>query len=124
MEDDEAIRALVHRSLERAGYRVFEAATADEALAAAADGPDLLVTDVMLPGRNGWELAVEMGRRRPGLRVLFMSGYAAQHSDEPPLQSDAPFLAKPFAPEELLRWVREVLDADVQELAAAPKRSA
>jgi PAS domain S-box-containing protein len=123
VEDDAAIRALVHRTLAQAGYRVVDAATADEALSAAAS-PDLLVSDVILPGRNGWDLAVALAARRPGLRVLFMSGYAAQHSGEPLLPSDAPFLAKPFAPDELLRKVREVLDGDGQDLAAAPKRTA
>jgi CheY-like chemotaxis protein len=127
VEDDAAIRALVLRTLADAGYRVAEAASANEALAAAAalaGGPDLLVTDVILPGLNGWELAEALGRRRPGVRVLFMSGYAAQHSGESLLPEDAPFLAKPFAPEDLLRKVREVLDERPQDAAATAKRSA
>jgi PAS domain S-box-containing protein len=125
VEDDAAIRALVRRALVRGGYRVAEAGTADEALAAAEGGRlDLLVTDVILPGRNGCELAEELGRRRPGLRTLFMSGYAARHSGEPLVPENAPFLAKPFKPEDLLRKVREVLDGEAQDLAAAPKRSA
>jgi PAS domain S-box-containing protein len=125
VEDDAAIRALVRRTLAAAGYRVEEAGAADEALAAAAalpDGPDLLVTDVILPGGNGRELAEELGRRRP-VGVLFMSGYAAQHTGEPLVPGDAPFLAKPFTPEDLLRKVREVLDAS-QHLAARAKRMA
>jgi nitrogen-specific signal transduction histidine kinase len=127
VEDDLAIRALVRRTLAGAGYRVEEAAGADDALARAAalrEGPDLLVTDVILPGQNGRELADALARRRPGLRVLFMSGYAAQHSGEPLLPHDAPFLPKPFAPEELLRRVREVLDGAPQRPAAAAKRTA
>jgi CheY-like chemotaxis protein len=127
VEDDAAIRALVLRTLADAGYRVAEAASANEALAAAAalaGGPNLLVTDVILPGPNGWELAEALGRRRPGVRVLFMSGYAAQHSGESLLPEDAPFLAKPFAPEDLLRKVREVLDERPQGAAATAKRSA
>jgi PAS domain S-box-containing protein len=113
VEDDAPIRALVVRSLAAAGYRVLDAGSGDEALATArtAAVPDLLVTDVILPGRNGWELAEELAARRPGLRVLFMSGYAAQHSGEPLLPFEAPLLEKPFAPDELLRRVREVLDA-------------
>jgi PAS domain S-box-containing protein len=123
VEDDAAIRALVRRTLAQAGYRVLDASTADQALAVAV-APDVLVTDVILPGRNGWELATALATRRPGLRVLFMSGYAAHHSGEPLVPADAPLLAKPFAPEELLRRVREVLDGDPQDLAATAKRSA
>jgi PAS domain S-box-containing protein len=123
VEDDAAIRALVERALSRAGYRVSAAASADEALGGAAV-PDLLLTDVILPGRNGRELAVELQRRHPGLRVLFTSGYAAQQSGEPLVPPGVPFLEKPFAPDELLRRVREVLDAPAQARAVAPKRSA
>jgi hypothetical protein len=124
VEDDAAIRALVQRALSRAGYRVTAAATADEALAAAASAPDLLLTDVILPGANGGQLAGELRLRFPELRVLFTSGYAAEPGGEPLVPGDAPFLPKPFAPDELLRKVREVLDAAAQPLAAAPKRSA
>jgi PAS domain S-box-containing protein len=123
VEDDAAIRALVQRALSRTGYFVVTAATANEALEAAA-APDLLLSDVILPGANGWELACELRRRFRSLRVLFTSGYAAQSTGEPLVPGDAPFLAKPFAPDELLRKVREVLDAAPQPLAAAPKRSA
>jgi PAS domain S-box-containing protein len=124
VEDDAAIRFLVQRALSRAGYHVALAATADEALEAATSAPDLLLSDVILPGANGWELACELQRRFPALRVLLTSGYAAQQSGEPLVPGEAHFLAKPFAPDELLRKVREVLDAAPQPLAAAPKRSA
>jgi CheY-like chemotaxis protein len=123
VEDDAAIRALVQRALSRAGYHVAVAATADEALEAVATAPDLLLSDVILPGANGWELALELQRRFRSLRVLFTSGYAAQPTGAPLVPGDAPFLAKPFAPDELLRKVREVLDGAPQPLAA-PKRSA
>lgn len=126
VEDDAAIRALVHRSLAGAGYRVLDAGSAEAALALAEDGaaPDLLVSDVILPGRNGWELAIDLARGLPELRVLFMSGYAAQHSGQPLVPFEATLLEKPFAPDELLRRVREVLDAPARRRAGSALRSA
>ncbi len=134
VEDDDAIRVVARRSLAGAGYRVLDAASAGDALQIAQGGEriDLLVTDVILPGRNGWELSLELSRARPGLRVLFMSGYAAEHGGGALLPDGVPFLGKPFAPADLLRAVRATLDgspagqgeAGAGARAASAKRSA
>jgi DNA-binding response OmpR family regulator len=91
---------------------VLSAADGNEALALAGTHPgnlDLLLTDVMLPGKNGVELATELRRSRPGLRLLFVSGYSADVLDSTPLEN-VHFLPKPFGPEDLTRAVRAALD--------------
>jgi PAS domain S-box-containing protein len=125
VEDDPAIRGIARRTLARGGYRVLDAGTPGEALRIAlreAGDVDLLVSDVVLPGRSGWELSRELVARRPGLRVLFMSGYAADPSGEPLLPEGAPLLAKPFTPDELLRQVRAALDGPPFARAAGIRR--
>jgi CheY-like chemotaxis protein len=105
-EDEEAVRRLSRRALERQGYTVLAAPNALEALHAAeshAGAIHLLVTDVVMPGMNGPDLARDLTRLRPDVRVLFMSGYAGEAKVQP-------FLAKPFLPETLVKRVREVLD--------------
>ncbi|WP_242343326.1 ATP-binding protein [Anaeromyxobacter terrae] len=122
VEDDPAIRAVARRALDGAGYRVIDAASAEGGLTAAEalQGPlHLLVSDVILPGRNGWDLARELEQRRPGVRVLFVSGYARHASGVALVPADAPFLAKPFAPDDLLRAVRSALDAREKPSAGA-----
>ncbi len=91
----------------------------------AAEEPGLraLVTDVVLPERNGWDLSRDLAKSRPGLAVLFMSGYAAHPSGEQLLPDGAPLLAKPFTPDDLLRSVRAILDG-AHPPSSAPKRSA
>ncbi|MHB1311789.1 MAG: ATP-binding protein [Gemmatimonadaceae bacterium] len=114
VEDESAVRELVRAALSRAGYRILAARDGEEALtrAAAHEGRiDLLLTDVVMPGLNGPELARQFRRVRPEARVLFMSGYAADHiADEGMLSGDADLLAKPFAPDELVVRVRTALD--------------
>jgi len=114
VEDESAVRELVRAALSRAGYRILAARDGEEALtrAAAHEGRiDLLLTDVVMPGLNGPELARQFRRVRPEARVLFMSGYAADHiADEGMLSGDADLLAKPFAPDELVARVRTALD--------------
>jgi CheY-like chemotaxis protein len=111
VEDDGHVLALARRVLERAGYRVSAAGSGAEALEALAlgDAPALLLTDVAMPGLSGAELAARVRALRPGVRVLFMSGYfdadLAAGEVDPAL-----LVQKPFAPEDLLRRVREALD--------------
>ena len=126
VEDDAAIRGIARRALSGAGYRVLDAGSAGDALRIARGEPriDALVTDVVLPERNGWELSRALAEGRPGLRVLFMSGYAAEPTGEALLPDGVPFLAKPFTPDDLLRRVRAVLDDHPPARAIAPKRSA
>jgi PAS domain S-box-containing protein len=114
VEDDAAVRELAVRVLQGHGYTVLSAPDGYAAtkLAAAHQGPlHLLITDVVLSGKRGTVLANEMAAARPGVRVLFVSGYAAAAHDGAP-SPEVALLQKPFTPTELVRTVREVLDAD------------
>ena len=118
VEDDASIRGLAQRVLLKGGYTVLTAASPGEALALAGEQGqliDLLVTDVMLPEMSGPDLARLLGASRPGLPVLYMSGYTdTTVARGGRLDPGATFLPKPFGREALLRKVREVLDAAVQ----------
>jgi signal transduction histidine kinase/ActR/RegA family two-component response regulator len=104
VEDEPALRKLGERLLAHAGHRVLGAGSAEEALEIAARKPfDLLVTDVMMPGRSGTELARDLVRERPDLPVVLVSGYAP----DAPEASAGAFLAKPFDPEQLARAIAE-----------------
>jgi CheY-like chemotaxis protein len=112
-EDEEAVRRLAKTVLVNAGYTVFEAAIGSEAISIAENGKriDLLLTDVVMPGTSGKELARNIQRLVPGIRVLYMSGYtddAIVHHGV--IDPGTPFLEKPFTPDSLLRKVREILD--------------
>ena len=113
-EDEEAVRRLATMALERSGYQVLPAADGKAALEAAAahDGPiHLLLTDVIMPGLNGRELADQFTTIHPEARVLFMSGYAGEAlSAQGVLDPSVAFLAKPFVPAQLAQKVRDVLD--------------
>jgi PAS domain S-box-containing protein len=114
VEDELAVRVLVRRVLDRAGYRVFEASSGLDALALleTLETPiDLLLTDVVMPGMSGRELADQLCARFSTLRVLYMSGYtdeAIVHHGV--LDAGVSFLEKPFTPDLLLRRVREAID--------------
>jgi CheY-like chemotaxis protein len=114
VEDEQAVRALTRHGLQRAGYTVLEAADGAAALAVsdAHPGPiHLLVADVVMPEVGGPELARRLAERRPGLKVLFVSGYAGDAVVRHGLVAPgADFLQKPFTLEMLARKVREVLD--------------
>jgi signal transduction histidine kinase/ActR/RegA family two-component response regulator len=114
VEDDPAVRALTTRLLARSGYTVKAAEdgqAAIELLRAEAFIPDLLLTDVVLPGMNGRQVADEVGRLVPGIPVLFMSGYTAEHLGQyGVLEDGVTLLHKPFDRATLLRTIREHLD--------------
>ena len=114
VEDDEQVRHQVARGLEEEGYRVVEAANGVDALEAArrADGTlDLVVTDVSMPVMSGRELARRLAEIRPGLPVLFISGYPGTDVVQRGLlDAGRPFIEKPFTPEGLAEKVREMLD--------------
>jgi CheY-like chemotaxis protein len=114
------VRTLARRSLEEYGYTVLEAPDGRRALELAeryGAAIDLLVTDVVMPGLSGRELAERLARTRPELRVLYTSGYTDDAMvRQGVLRAGVAFLQKPFVPETLARKVREVLDGD----AAAP----
>jgi len=112
-EDESDIRKLVETLLSRQGYQLLTAETPARAveLARRDGGPvDLLLTDVVMPGMNGFELAQEVRKNRPNLRALFMSGYTDNHASNTWMMSaDTPFVQKPFSAVTLLQKVREVL---------------
>ena len=112
VEDEDQVRSVLTGMLRSAGYRVLAAAGPDAArrLFKQEGTIDLLVTDVVMPGTNGFDLARELESQRPEMRVLFVSGYTADVADRfGGLPQAANFLQKPFLPNELLRKVRRVL---------------
>ena len=115
MEDEADVRSLAVDALRRNGYSVIEAPGAQAALAAAAahaGAIDLLVTDVVLADENGRELYERLAALRPGLKVLYMSGYTGEVIDRHGvLAPGVTFLQKPFSLRGLAQKVREALSA-------------
>ena len=112
-EDEQDVREVAREFLESAGYTVLEAAGGAEALevSAAHAGPiDLLITDMVMPGISGQELARKMRGLREGIRVIYMSGYS-EHAAGEAAKCDAAamVLTKPFSRAVLLRTVRDIL---------------
>ncbi|HEV2539144.1 MAG TPA: PAS domain S-box protein [Frateuria sp.] len=113
VDDEPAVRRINAEALLELGYRVLEADGAGSALDLLDAHPDvaLLLTDVVMPDIDGRRLAAEARRRRPGLKVLFTTGYsptAVQHNGT--LDADAPLLGKPYTLDELGRKLRQVLE--------------
>jgi CheY-like chemotaxis protein len=123
VEDDPLVRPIVARMLETWGYRVLVAEEGGQALdlAERVNGPiDLLLSDLVMPGMGGREVAERLGRLRPGIRVLHMSGY----TDDAVVRRAVPdrgaaFIQKPFGSDELARRIRELLDGEVAARDAA-----
>jgi two-component system, cell cycle sensor histidine kinase and response regulator CckA len=115
VEDEAQVRSLVRGVLDASGYTVLEARRGEDALRLGEQhaGPiHLLLTDVVIPGIHGRELARRLAARHPSLKVLFMSGYTDQVVvEQGMIEARAPFLQKPFSPESLRRKLREVLDS-------------
>jgi CheY-like chemotaxis protein len=114
VEDEQPVRELVRTILERAGHRVVEAASPEEALATfnSMKSVDLLLTDVVMPAMSGFELFRTLVERLPSLRVLFISGYTDYALFEPTIADrGAAFLEKPFSADALIGKVRELLGA-------------
>lgn len=115
VDDEETVRRFSSRVLQKHGFDVLSAGTGTEAIAAVRErghSIDLLLTDVMMPGMNGCQLAEQLLAQFPSLRVLFMSGYAEDVlATNVGLVPGAAFLGKPFKPKALVTKVREVLDA-------------
>jgi CheY-like chemotaxis protein len=110
VEDEPQVRGIAARALKEAGYRVVEAETGEQAvgLLEHGDRPTVVLTDVVMPGMTGADLAAEVERVAPGTPVLFTSGYPdGEILRRGLLNPGAAFLAKPFSPEALVRAVRE-----------------
>ena len=114
-EDEDAVRGLVRRILEKQGYTVIAARDGSEALQLAAQhegGIHLLLSDVIMPGMGGFELSDQIRRERPGIRVLYMSGYTDNEIDRRGISgADAALLEKPFTVHSLAAAVRAALRA-------------
>ncbi|MEO7455656.1 MAG: PAS domain S-box protein [Gemmatimonadaceae bacterium] len=113
VEDCDAVRAATADALTRLGYRVTAVCCGEDALRVITqcEAPDVLLTDVVMPGMNGKELRDQVALRHPGIPTLFMSGY----TNDVPLRalidaSDVAFIQKPFSPEQLARKLRQVLN--------------
>ena len=127
VEDDPSVRMITRQMLERFGYRVHEAACAREALEVwgqHAGQISLLLTDIVMPeGTTGWELAEQLRALKPGLKVIFQSGYssdAAKADTAPFRRAEALFLRKPYPTARLIHTVRRCLD-EAPNPPGAPK---
>jgi signal transduction histidine kinase/ActR/RegA family two-component response regulator len=125
VEDEDGVRRLAREVLEMNGYTVLEAPDGPSGLQIASRYPGpihLLLTDIVMPTMNGRQLSEQLLLMRPELRVLYMSGYTDDAIiDRGMPESSLPFLPKPFAPADLARKVREVLQSDpVPSNAGAP----
>ena len=113
VEDEDIVRAMMCEVLSSYGFNVFEAESGEKALIQDGEEVDLLVTDVIMPGISGTELAERFLERRPEAKVLFVSGYTgdeiAQHGM---FKENALFLKKPFSPQSLVEMVHRILHMD------------
>jgi len=124
VDDEDSVLALVRTMLWRAGFTVLEAPGAEEALHVASEHTgsiDLLVSDVLMPGRNGYDLADALMAVRPDTKVLFMSDYRDKVLNESTgrASSEAPLLRKPFTQYALVSKVQELLDAQSPDTGVA-----
>jgi signal transduction histidine kinase len=115
VDDEPLVREATRRTLRSLGYQVVGAKSAEEALRLVAEQGDsirLVITDVMMPGMNGLELARELGKVRPSLKILFISGYTAGVLAERGFLSDnVDFVQKPVSRDALAQRLRDLLDA-------------
>ena len=111
VEDSRTLRVLTARCLERHGYTVLLAASADEALEAIQGRipVDVVLTDVVLPGASGPQLTTRLMEQHPRLKFVYMSGRSDEAVMQRGVRAGIPFLYKPFTPEVLARTIREVL---------------
>ena len=115
VEDEPMVRMIARKLLTKHGYHVIEAESGRAALEiwnGQKDSIDMLLTDIVMPdGVSGHDLAMRLQEERPGLPVIYSSGYSAEvFRGEAVFPDDAVFLGKPYRPEDLLRVTREVLD--------------
>ena len=111
-EDDESLRGFLSRALERAGYEVLACADGEEAVAALDQSWDLLLTDIVMPGMDGIEVARQAAARDPSLRIMFITGFAAvalSAQDRAP--AGAKVLSKPVHLREIVSEVERMIAA-------------
>jgi two-component system cell cycle response regulator CpdR len=111
-EDDESLRGFLARALERAGYEVTACADGEEAVAVLGEEWDLLLTDIVMPGIDGIEVARQAAARHPGLRIMFITGFAAvalAATDSAP--AGAKVLSKPIHLREIVSEVERMIAA-------------
>ena len=120
VEDEDSVRVIIGALLRRHGYHVLESGspiTALEMFNQHSGHIDLLLTDVVMPGMNGPSLAQRCVSEKPGLRVLFISGYADASSQAALAGQHVGFLGKPFQATALTRAVRDLLDRPAAQKA-------
>jgi CheY-like chemotaxis protein len=114
VEDQDDVRRLAVLILRNLGYDVLEAGSGEQALSLAKNYHGtirLMLTDVIMPGMNGWQLADQMADVRPEIKVVFMSGYTDRiMSKDGVLDSSVAYLQKPFTADQLDMKVRQVLE--------------
>jgi two-component system, cell cycle sensor histidine kinase and response regulator CckA len=111
VEDEECIREILTDVLQEVGYRTYSAPTAEDALAQFrnTDKPiDLLITDILLPGRRGPEMAEEFKMHHPGMKVIFMSGYPAERFSPGDIVHRNYFIEKPFTLDMILEKLQQI----------------
>ena len=110
VEDEEGVRKVITRLLASAGYDVVEAATGEEALERFAGDVKLVLTDVIMPGMGGAELGKRLARIRPGVKIVYTSGYPDEMLQaQGTVGSGARVIEKPVERQALLKVVREML---------------
>ncbi len=122
-EDDEAIRQMVRRTLEQAGYSVCEAADGTEAMRALSCVPfDLLITDIVMPGADGIETILHARKIMPGIKIIAISGCGSRDLflDDASSLGATRTVSKPFRPTQLLHVVTELLGPVVPAAPSAP----
>jgi len=133
VDDDEKIVEMVQELMELKGYEILPATSPEEALRVLETHPgriDLLVTDVVMPGTSGYALSEKARALRPGIHVLFMSGFVVVpahyglSAEERGLEAGASILAKPFTGSRLLEKIREVLGPPSDAFHAPPRAPA
>ena len=119
VEDESAVRELLSSALERNGFDVVAAGSAEEALTLASPVFRILLSDISLPGMSGVQLAKQLRRTLPGLRVLLMSGYARdEFAEGPNALDDLPFIPKPFATRTVVERLRSLIEPARETLQA------
>ena len=113
VEDEEIVRIFMKKILEKAGYKVIIAGDGEDAVTRFREQDDisLVLSDVVMPRKNGREMLNEIRKIKPGIKAIFISGYAADVMQKKGMfEEGTEFLRKPFKKEDLLRTVRQVLD--------------